>query len=307
MKKFIFLFLFIPITFFSIAQSNIRLDNYWGNTQYINPATVYDKYQAVFSMAARNQWSGIKGAPVTYFVSGSTYIDNLNMQLGLIALQDKIGYTSLTNIDFTYAYALKLEQDWQLHFGLGVNYQKLSYDISQVTLSSYNDPSAYQGLLSTSNYNADFGFEVTNKSLKIGAASQNLFSIMAKNHQYQTNTNFLYAKYRKYNDDNINWGFGVCGIQYSNIYQAEFNVTSYFKIDQFSRFNDKSILFDLGLFYRTESEIGAIIGFNISESIRLSYSYDYNFGSLSHGSMGTNELIITYNLIKEPSCHNCWY
>ncbi|MDR3651376.1 MAG: PorP/SprF family type IX secretion system membrane protein [Paludibacter sp.] len=307
MKKIIFIVGLNLISFLIVAQSNIRLNNYWGNAHYINPATIYDKYVAVFSMAARKQWIGINGAPMTYFASGSTYIDNLNTQLGLIAVQDKIGYTSITNLDFTYAYAIKMQQEWQLHLGLGVNYQSLSYDISQVSLASDYDPQAYQNLATSNNYNADFGVEVTNKYWKIGASSQNLFSIFSTDHKYQTNTNFLYSRYRQYTNDPINIGFGVCGIQYSNMYQAEFNLTGYFKVNQKSGLEEKPDLFDLGLFFRTGSEIGVILGFDLSESIHLSYSYDYNVGSLNRGSIGTNELIITYNLIKEPVCHNCWY
>lgn len=290
-----------------IAQSNIRLNNYWGNAHYINPATVYDKYQAVFTMAARKQWIGITGAPMTFFASGSTYIDQLNTQLGLIAVQDKIGYTSITNIDFTYAYALKMQNEWQMHFGLGVNYQSLNYDVSQVNLSTDYDPEAYQDLFSENNFNADFGVEVTNKSFRLGASSQNLFSIFSTNHKYQTNTNFLYGRYRQVSNDIVNFGLGVCGIQYSNMYQAEFNLTSYFKVSQKSGLTENPDLFDVGLFYRTGSEIGVIIGFDLNEAIHLSYSYDYDVSGINRSSIGTNELVITYNLIKNPVCHNCWY
>lgn len=290
-----------------VAQSNIRLNNYWGNAHYINPASIYDKYLAVFSMAARKQWIGIEGAPMTYFASGSVYIDKLNTQLGLIAVQDKIGYTSITNLNFTYGYALKLDRDWQVHLGMGVNYQSLSYDISQVNLSNSNDPLVYQYLNSENNFNSDIGIEVTNKSLRLGASSQNIFSVFSTEKNRQTNTNFLYARYRQNSNDMINFGVGVCGIQYSNFYQAEFNVTSYFKMSQTSGLTDKPDLFDLGLFFRTGSEVGVILGFDINESLHLSYSYDYNVGSLSRGSYGTNELMLTLNLIKEPLCHNCWY
>ena len=307
MRRSVFIVAFNLISLLIIAQSNIRLNNYWGNAHYINPAAIYDKYQAVFSMAARKQWVGVAGSPMTFFASGSTYIDNLNTQLGLIAVQDKIGYTSITNLDFTYAYAIKLNEEWQLHLGLGLNYQSLSYDISKVSLSSDYDPTAYQNLLSTDNFNSDIGVEVTNKSFRLGASSQNIFSAFSTDHKYQTNTNFLYARYRQNSNDLLNLGFGVCGIQYSNMYQAEFNVTGYFKIGQRSGLTDTPDLFDVGLFCRTKSEVGVILGFDVNESIHLSYSYDYNVSNIRRSSIGTNELMITYNLSRKPMCHNCWY
>ena len=76
MKK---LFIILMVNLLSLlvaAQSDIRLNNYWVNPQYINPASVYDKYQAVFSMAARKQWFGFPGAPSTLFATGTTYLEN---------------------------------------------------------------------------------------------------------------------------------------------------------------------------------------------------------------------------------------
>ena len=307
MKKAIFVVMFNLMSLLVVGQSNIRLNNYWGNAHYINPASIYDKYQAVFSMAARKQWVGVTGAPMTFFASGSTYIENLNTQLGLIAIQDKIGYTSVTNLDLTYAYAIKLEHDWQFHFGMGLTYQSLSYDISKVDLSSGYDPQAYQNLLSEDNFNSDLGIEVSNPSFRIGLSSQNIFSVFSTDRKYQTNTNFLYTRFRQPVSNSFSLGFGVCGIQYSNMYQAEFNLTSYFKVAERTGLSETPDLFDVGLFYRTKSEIGLIFGFDLSEAIHLSYSYDYNVSGINRSSIGTNELMITYNLSRRPVCHSCWY
>ncbi len=307
MKKYILLIIINFGCLLSIAQSNIRLNNYWGNTQYINPSSVYDKYAAVFSMAARKQWIDFPGAPTTFFASASTYLENFHTQLGLILYQDKIGYTSTSSADLTYAYALTLKREWQLHMGLGMNFQSLNYDISQVNLSNDFDPTAYQSLKSENHFNADVGLELSSPYFKFGVASQNVFSIFTPDNQLQTNTNFVYFKARQYSNDVLNIGIGACGIQYANIYQLELNLTSYFKMAMHSGLVDKPDLFDVGIFYRTMSEAGLIFGFNLSESIHLSYSYDNHFGGISNSSYGTNELIITFNLIKQPVCHNCWY
>ena len=291
-----------------VAQSDIRLNNYWVNPQYINPATIYDKYQAVFSMAARNQWFGFPGAPTTYFASGSTYIENFHTQLGMIVVQDQIGYTSSTNVGITYGYAISFQRNWQIHLGVGMNYLSLNYDRSKVNLLDQNENNdVYDKLKVESNVNADIGVEVTNKMVKIGASSQNIFSLFSKVNNLQPNTNFLYGRYREMSNDMINMGYGICGIQYSNMLQAEFNVTGYFKMPDRSGLNENPDKFDIGMFYRTGREAGAIFGFDISEAIHVSYSYDYHFGGISQSSYGTNELMLTYNLIREPVCHNCWH
>ncbi len=307
MKKATLITVFSFVSLLMIAQSNIRLNNYWGNTYYINPASIYDKYQGVLSMAARKQWVGVEGSPMTFFASASTYIENINTQVGLIAVQDKIGYSSVTNIDFTYAYAIKMKHDWQLHLGLGVNYQNLSYNVSKVNLSDNFDSHAYENLLAEGNFNSDIGVELTNKTFKIGASSMNLFSVFSTNHSYQTNTNFIYTKYRQMSNNPIDVGLGICGIQYSNMYQAEFNLTGYFKVGKRSGLSEIPDLFNVGLFYRTGSEIGFILGLDLTEAVHLSYSYDYNVSSINRNSIGTNELMITYNITRRKTCHNCWH
>jgi len=307
MKKSHFLFLFVIITNSIVGQSNIRLNNYWGELHYINPAAVYDKYDAVFSMAARKQWAGIHGAPTTFFASGSTYLEKYNTQLGLYLLQDQVGYTSTNNLNLSYAYAIMFQQEWQLHLGFAGNYQSVSYDLSNLSLLNNSDPLIYQRLVSKRAFNADIGAEVTNKYLKVGLVSQNLLSLFTGLNPLQTNTNYIYARYYQNTNNIVNVGAGICGIQYANIYQAEFNVTGYFKFKQENGLTEKTDVFDIGVFYRTRSEVGMIIGFNLSESIHLSYSYDYHLGGISLGSYGTNELMIAYNLMKKPVCHNCWY
>jgi len=300
MKKTIFLIAFNVICLLGLAQSNIRLNNFWEYTNYINPAYINEDYFAEFSTAARKQWLNLPGSPTTFYASGTTYIEKWHTQFGLKLTQDKIGFTSTSDIDLSYAYALKINREWRLHLGLAVSYQMLSYDLTEMNLPTIiYDPAAYEGLLSENNFNSDLGIELTNKSWKFGASSQNVFSLLSKINKQYTNTNFLYAMYHQNTEELINLGFGVCGIQYGNLYQMEFNMTSYFKL---SKDQDQ---FHVGMFYRTRNEIGAILGLNLSNLIGLSYSYDFILGGISRSSIGTHELILSYKLNKIIKCLNC--
>ena len=293
--------LFIHVVMFSlIAQSNIRLNNFWDRTYFINPASINDLSLAEFNMAARKQWIGFPGAPSTLFASGTTYLESMHTQFGIKVLQDKIGVTNTSDIDLAYAYSLELQRNWKLNMGLGVCYQLLSYDMNSLVLPTDDDPVIYEKLLKENNFNANLGMELTNKFWKIGASSQNLFSLFSNSKQF-VNTNFVYAMYREYSHDYINLGYGACGIQYGNLYQMELNMTGYFKI------TPQSDAFQVGLFYRTWNEMGAIFGIDLTKQIHLSYSYDYNVGGISRSSVGTQELILTYKLPKEWRCKNCWY
>lgn len=301
-KKTTFLIAFNIICLLGLAQSNIRLNNFWENTNYINPAYINEDYLGELSVASRKQWLSLPGSPTTFYGSGSAFIEKWHTQFGLKVTQDKIGFTSTSDVDLSYAYSLKMNKEWRMHLGFAVSYQMLSYDLTEMHLPITNvDNVATAGLLSENNFNSDLGIELTDKSWRFGVSGQNVFSLLSKINNQYTNTNFLYAMYRQNTDQLINLGFGVCGIQYGNLYQMEMNMTSYFNL---SKANDQ---FHLGMFYRTRNEMGAIFGFDLRNNIGVSYSYDFNLGGLSKTSTGTHELIISYKLNKIVKCHNCMY
>jgi len=300
MKKIVCLIMINLLTFTVIAQSNIRLNNYWDNTYFINPASINDQSLAEFNMAARKQWVDFPGSPLTFFASATTYQENLHAQFGLKLVQDKIGYTSTTAVDLTYAYSMLMQSDWQLHLGLAISFQSLSYDMSSLIFSDIDDPVSNK-LLNESNFNSNIGAELTNKSWRFGASSQNIFSLFSNINKQFPNTNFLYAMYHQRSDNFFNIGYGVSGIQYGNLYQMEFNFNGYFRIAPGTE------TFQIGAFYRTWSEMGAILGVDLTKNIHLSYSYDFNVGGISRSSVGTQEIMLTYKLPKEWKCKNCWY
>jgi len=302
MKKVIILFIFNIICLLVIAQSNIRLNDYWDNTYYINPASIDEEYMTVFSVAARKQWYQFPGAPNTLFASGTLFLDKLNTQFGLKTFVDKIGYTSTSNVSLSYAYVMTVNRRWRLQMGLAVNYQNLSYDMSKVNMYDLTDPTVFNNLARQNNYNADLGAELVMQSLKIGVSGQNIFSMFTDKTEQQVNTNYLYAKYRDKTPSFINWGYGLCGIQTGSLLQLELNTTAYFKFAP-----DANDLFQAGLFYRTRSEMGTILGISLSEAIQLYYSYDYNVSGISRRSVGTHELMLVLKLNKNSECIPCRY
>lgn len=301
MKRILILSLFISFLSSLFAQSDIRFNNYWDKTFIINPASINDLSLMEFSMASRKQWVGFSGAPTTFFASGTIYIEKLNTQFGLRATQDKIGYTSTSDIDFTYAYSLELEEDWRWNMGVGLSYQSLSYDLSMITYASATDPTVYSRLVQDNNFNSNLGFELVNRNWRLGASSKNIFSLFLPINTLFTNTNFLYGIYRQNKKGVVNLGFGACGIQYANIYQMELNVTSYFKLaPDLNGFN-------VGMIYRTWNEMGAIFGMDLSRNLKMSYSYDFNLSGVRNSSTGSHEIMLTYRLNKPSVCINCDY
>lgn len=301
MKKTFTIMVFTLLGNLLFSQSNTRLTNDWSNTYIINPGSINDLYLTEFNMAYRKQWVGFKGAPTTLFASGTLYLEDLYTQFGLKIMQDKVGFTSTTDVDLTYAYSMMVNADWKLDMGFGLSFQSMAYNVSKVSSPTPSDPTVLTRLLNENYINSDLGAEYSNSFFRFGIASQNVFSLFSDSKKLFPNTNFLYGMFQNNTHDFFNVGYGVCEIQYSNMYQTEFNLTGYFKA------TSENNPIQLSLVYRTWSEVGCLFGIDLSRNLRISYSYDYNFGGVSRSSLGSHELMITYRLDKNYKCRNCWY
>lgn len=301
MKIFLISLLLYLTSSIACAQSNIRLNNLWSNPYYINVASVDESSFANMSVAVRKQWLTFPGSPTTSFASARFYFDDFYTQLGFKLIQDKIGYISTTELNLSYSYTLVFYSGWHMHLGVGGSYQALSYDLSKVSSEIDFDPLIYDKLNFYHNFNSDAGLEITNRGIKFGLSTQNMFSIFNETNRLRPNTNFAYAIYRQTNDRFLNIGMGVVGIQYDNMFQAEFSTSAYFKVGA-----NKDAL-QLGVFYRTIEEMGGIVGFDIGKFAHISYSYDFNIGGISRNSLGTHELIFNYKIDRKKNCKHCDY
>lgn len=286
--------LFVFFSVLLVGQSNVRLNNYWDNTYYVNPASINNEYKAVFSIAARKQWLGFPGAPNTLFATASTYLNKERTQYGLKIFADQIGYSAITNASLSYAYSVSLNRTWLLNLGLAASFQCLSYDKSQVSTMGADDPALLENLLQEYNYNCDVGAELINKSWRIGVSGLNILSTFFKENTLQENSNYLYAMYRKRTKFPVGVQFGLSAIQNKQVLQFEGSITTFFKI------NEEPDALQAGVFYRTRNEMGVIIGCNLNAALHLSYSYDFNVSGISRYSIGTHELILSYKLDKFP-------
>ncbi|MDP4269622.1 MAG: PorP/SprF family type IX secretion system membrane protein [Bacteroidota bacterium] len=297
MKRILYIILLNIVTVGALAQSNIRLNNYWENLYSINPAAIDNQYRVLVSLGDRKQWIGFPGAPNTIYASATTYVEQFNTQLGVRLFRDNIGYTSTTHAALSYAYAVKLDDIWTLNMGLAGNLHSLSYDVDKINTGSIPDTKVYQILQNTNDYSAEVGAELVSTQWRFGASGQNLFSIFSKEKAKQyPYTTFLYGKYRTRNGTLLDTGAGISGIQTGNLYQVEVNATGFLKN------YDQEDLMHFGIFYRTMREMGAIFGINLGSSLYLSYSCDFNISGIARSSAGTHELILVLKLNKIINC-----
>jgi len=297
------LFLLISLTFCSLqSQSHIRLNNFWNNGFSINPAAINDSYRNSVTVATRKQWLNFPGAPTAVYASGTMYIEDYYTQLGFKVMTERKGYTQATDINLAYAYALSVSNDLVVNLGLSGSYQNFAYDRNMITFTDPdNSAMIYENLLFKNSFNATLGVELAYNALKLGYCSQNIFSLFNTENQLNFNTNMLYLFYKQQSANTVNLGLGASAFQYSDFFQAELNGSMFYKRDA------ESNELQLGLFYRTQYELGAIAGIDFGK-LKISYSFDYNLGQVFNHSYGTHEIMFTYNFKPSRVCKTCrWY
>jgi type IX secretion system PorP/SprF family membrane protein len=123
------------------AQQDAGFSMYFFNPMYVNPA--YAGSREVFSgtVVDRSQWAGMPGAPVSQSLSMHSAIPNSHVGLGLQIYNDKAGPVKNTGISLTYAYHLPINAKTKLSFGLSgmVNNVRVGFD--QITIQDQNDNS----------------------------------------------------------------------------------------------------------------------------------------------------------------------
>lgn len=292
--------LFTLISLPGVAQSNIRLNNYWENTYYINPASIYSEYKLVASVAAREQWIRFPGAPRTgYFSLAYRIFTNKTQatqigQVGIKFFYDKIGFTSTQNISASCSYSLRVNYNQRLNMGFAGKFQNYSYDMSESNSEIIIDPATYAIETKWSRLNLDFGIEYIGRSFLVGASGQNIISAFYDKDKLQTNTNFVYGLFQTDWARDFDLRFGVCGINNKNIYQGEINMSLVSKV--------KNHNYLLGISYRTNEELGVLWGIDLSRAIRLACCYEYHVGGINNESSGTPEVMLVWKMNKLRNC-----
>jgi hypothetical protein len=56
--------------------------------------------------------------------------------------------------------------------------------------------------------------------------------------------------------------------------------------------------FELGVSYRFDDSVSAIVGFQLTPGIRAGYAYDYTLSNLGNYNSGTHEIILLFDILN---------
>ena len=274
------------------AQQETQHSMYFFNPVLLNPAYAGSQEAIQVTGTARDQWTGLKGAPKTQVLSIHSPLKIENIGLGLTVLNDELGVTKNTGVYADMAYSIKVnKKNNRLAFGLKAGVDFLRQDFSNLRVNDNTDELYTEGFNYRKNlFNVGAGIYYYGKRHYLGVSTPRL----VKN---KINVNVD----QKALQENHYYAFGGIVIQLNPaINMRPSFIVKYVNNAPLSIEGNLSFLFYdkiwIGAMYRHEAATGLNIMYNVSQNLRIGYAYDYQLTSLQKFSQGSHEIMLSYDL-----------
>jgi type IX secretion system PorP/SprF family membrane protein len=284
-------------TIVSSAQQDAQYTQYMYNTIVVNPAYAGSRQTMSIFALHRTQWVGIEGAPVTNSFSINTPINQSNVGLGLSVVNDQIGPSDENNIALDFSYTIPASANYKMSFGLKASANLLNVDFTK--LDQYpGDPIFEENVDNKFSPNIGVGFYLHSDIGYIGLSAPNLIETEHFDKSATSGSESHIAT------EKINY-YLIAGyvfelspsVKFKPSLQTKYVEGSPLQVDVSANFmmNEK---FVAGLAYRWSAAMSAMVGFQVSDSWFIGYSYDFDTTALANYNSGSHEIFLRYELFN---------
>jgi len=306
-RIFYVVFAFVLILFIANkanAQQETMYTQYMSNILSINPAYAGSNNMLSVNAVSRNQWVGISGAPVTQTFSIHSPVTKYHMGLGLSFLKDEIGPISQTGVHADYSYTLDFSRHRHLAFGLqgGINFYAAKY--SDLKIVDPNDVVFQDDELRRFLPNVGVGAYYYTERFYAGLSAPKLIENVINPHSGYSSEyvsreqlHFFFMSGYVFDINQV--------LKFKPHFMAKFVMDAPLSLDLTGQF----LLYDrlwLGAMYRFGDSFGLLVQVQVTNQIKVGYSYDLSINQLGEYNHGTHEIMISYdfdfgrNKVKSP-------
>lgn len=274
------------------AQIHTGFSQYLTNGMVINPAYAGSRGTLSTMLSLRAQWSRVPGAPRFQGVSAHAPMKNDRVSLGLLYSRLSYGITDIQNIYGVYAYRVAVGKS-RLSFGLQAGADIKNSNYAGVNTTMPNDPAFIESVSHCILPNVGAGAYFYNEYLFLGLSVPSFLSYRESGgngsltvfHSAQNyDILFLAGGHIPFSE-----GFGFkpsALLKYSPSKPVEIDISGNFIIAD---------ALWLGASYRlAEQSLIGILEMQISQQLKIGYSYDYQMGYIGSFSRGSHEVLIRY-------------
>lgn len=287
------LLLFFLIGHQIFAQKEPQYTQYMYNIGSFNPAYVGTVETPELAGLYRAQWIDIPGAPRTFRFGANLPFKNEKVGLGLNIVNDQLGPVTQTYADLSYSFQVNVTDETKLSFGVDAGGSFLNVDLTKGTFENPGEnlngemlskfyPTVGAGTFLYSD-NWYLGASVPN-FLTEGVYNDDVASIVEDKLQF----NFIGGYVFNLSD----------GLKFKPAFLVNTLKGSPININVSTNFLIADVV-TAGISYRLENAFSGLAGFQISNSMFLGYSYDYNTSPLGDFNSGSHEVILKFYLGRE--------
>ena len=311
MKKNRIIWIILPGLIFMVfslkAQQSPMFSQYMVNKFLLNPAVAGGNGYTTVNTVFREQYLGFENAPRTFSLNGQTRILNdsyilkrlqvrnnsnqastaANIGLGANIFNDRNGIVSKTGFQFTYAYHLNFNNDYQVSMGLSMSAFQYKLDDSDVDLVNTDDMLLLANKKQFWVPDASIGIYFTNNTIYGGAAMSDLFGSSFKLGDTHFKDNFrtvrhynMMAGYRYRMPGGFKLEPSVLVRATKFDVQTDFNIKAYYQNEYWG-----------GISYRTNKTIVTMIGLSV-DMFYFGYAFDASLGTVKNYSSGSHEIMM---------------
>lgn len=339
MKKIVPVLLGISLSFQVVAQQKPHYTQYILNQYIINPALTGIENYTDIKVSHRHQWAGFQDAPVTTYLTvhtpigkedyrttatsftppdenprGNAYWESYTSAqphhgVGLQVINDRTGPINQFAAYATYAYHIGISPRTSLAAGFGAGVTNISLKADKLQFDVPVDPAVYSsGIVNRLRPDFMAGLYLYSADYFLGLSAQQIIpqklaftdnEIKAQEKGKLQPHLFATAGYRFLIAEDWNLIPSVM-VKYIDPLpvQTDFNAKLQYRE-----------LAWIGASYRTDDGFAGMIGFNISNTFNIGYSYDYTTSDLNNFSKGTHEFMLGFllgNKYNDGCPRNVW-
>jgi type IX secretion system PorP/SprF family membrane protein len=278
------------------GQQLPQLTQYNQNDYVFNPAVAGTRPFFEMRTAHRYQWVGIQDAPRTFVLSAHSPVGR-SMGLGGYLFTDIVGPTRRTGFQLTYAYHLRLTEELKLSLAASAGALQFLIDGSKIQLHDPGDPAMDQQLRGDVMPDAQFAFHLYHQRYWFGAAVPQLLrnKVYFFDQQRETLTRMephVYAMGGYRHPLGEDWVLEPSLlVKYVDPVPLKWDLTATIRY--------RNAMW-LGVTYRTNDAVCAMLGYWLKESFQFGYSYDILTSNLMNYSAGSHEVTLAITMGKRP-------
>jgi type IX secretion system PorP/SprF family membrane protein len=250
------------------SQQLPNYTQYLYNMQILNPAYVGARAELSMSLLSRQQWIGVKGAPVTRTFSINGRTEN-GIGIGATFVNDKIGLSETNNVNVDVSYTLVTSQYSRLSLGLKGGLTFFSNNLANGITPDNDIYASTNGKFP----NVGFGAFFYNRKFYVGLS----IPYLLETPQFYIEDNFKETRLAEHANYFLSTG-AVFKLSESILFKpstmVRYTSNLPLSIDFNSNFLYKEVI-EAGVSYRNQNSISALFALIIKEKFRIGYAYDY--------------------------------